>query len=83
MKIQLKFKASASERSKDRVAAQLKRRGADRVRPLFPGDEDEEFSLLHVVDCEDQDVADKLLRYLKRSRAVEFAEGEARRRLIK
>jgi hypothetical protein len=47
---------------------------------LFPGEQDPELASLYVVERSD-DEAEHLLRSLKRSSAVEFAEPQPERRL--
>jgi hypothetical protein len=83
MKIQLKFKTDTAKSSRRKVLSELERQGANEVRPLFPGDTDEEFASLYVADCADADRAKKVLDYLKSSSSIDFAEGEVRRRLIR
>ena len=60
----------------------LLERGAEEVRPLFPGSGDPELGALYVVET-DGARRDRLLRLLDRCDVVEFAEPEARRKLAR
>ena len=83
MKLQFKFKEEVGEGSRKTVVDALTARGATAIRPLFPHETDGELSALYVVDCDDETTGRQLLDLLTRSKEVEFAEGEARRKLIR
>lgn len=82
MKLQVKFRAGASSDRVDEVLAALSDRGADDVRPLFPGSGDPDLGALYVVET-DGAGRDRLLRLLERYDVVEFAEPAARRKLAR
>jgi hypothetical protein len=79
VKLQLKFKESASDDARKMVLGKLSSRGVRKVEPLFPDSHDGYLKSLYTVDAgEDRD---KLLELLQAEDAVEVAEPEARRRL--
>lgn len=78
MKLLFKFKESAQSRERERVFTRLRKQGVTTVEPLFPDVEDEELASLFMLETED----DSILRHLKRARAVEYVEPEARRKLV-
>ena len=82
MKLQVKFRPGASSDKVDEVVGALVERGADDVRPLFPGSGDAELGALYVVEANGAS-RDRLLRVLDRYDVVEFAEPEARRKLAR
>ena len=83
MKLQFKFRESIGEVSRKRFVETLGRRGATAVRPLFPGETEAGLAALYVVECEEEGIGRRLLDLLLRSREVEFAEPEVRRKLIR
>jgi hypothetical protein len=78
--LRLKLRDDAGDEARDDVVAGLERLGGT-VEPLFPGDADPELATLFTVSVDD-DSATQAVSLLARSRAVEFAEQEAGRRLI-
>ena len=82
MKLQFKFREASPDTVREHVISQLNQQGAIQVRRLFPDETDPELSSLWVVDCEDQVAGWRLLQLLSRSEAVDFAEGETRRRPV-
>ena len=82
MKLQFKFREASPDTVRGHVIAQLNQQGARQVRRMFPDETDEELSSLWVVDYEDQTAGWRLLQLLSRSEAVDFAEGETRRRPV-
>ncbi len=82
MKLQVKFKENAPVSERDGVIGALSERGASAVRPLFPEARDPELGSLYVVELNGGD-RQRLLGYLKKAKAVEFAEPEVRRKLIR
>ena len=82
MKLQVKFRQGASHDKVEEVVVALVERGADDVRPLFPGSGDPELGALYVVQTNGAS-RDRLLRLLDRFDVVEFAEPEARRKLAR
>lgn len=83
MKLQFKFGEKVGEGARKSVMDALSEHGATAVRRLFPDEVDEELAALYVVDCEDESTGQRLLELLRTSKEVEFAEGEARRKLIR
>jgi hypothetical protein len=81
-KLQFKFREGTSSGDREQLIAKLEDKGADNVEPLFPEESDEELATLYSARVGAEDDFDKLLRLLKRSRKVEFAEPELDRRLI-
>jgi hypothetical protein len=79
MKLQLKFKESASPDARQEVLAKLVSRGARQVDPLFPDSPNQHLQLLYVVDADDSRT--DLLQLLRREDAVELAEAPPPRRL--
>jgi hypothetical protein len=78
--LRLKLRDDAGDDARGDVVAGLEKLGAT-LEPLFPGDADPELSTLFTVSVDD-DHATQAISLLARSRAVEFAEQEAGRRLI-
>lgn len=81
-KVQFKFREDTSGDDRHQLIAKLEENGADRVERLFPDAKDDELGTLYHAMIED-DSSGKVLRMLKRSRKVEFAEPEPKRRLIR
>ena len=82
MKLQVKFRQGASDAQVDKVLDALVERGADDVRPLFPGSGDAQLGALYMVETNGGS-GERLLRLLDKSDVVEFAEPEARRKLAR
>ena len=80
MKLQFKFREASPDAVREHIISQLNQQGAIQVRRLFPDETDAELSSLWVVDCEGQAAGWRLLQLLSRSEAVDFAEGDIRRR---
>jgi hypothetical protein len=78
--LRLKLRDDAGEDARGDVVAGVERLGAT-VEPVFPGETDAELATLFTVTVAD-DEATQVVSFLARSRAVEFAEQEAGRRLI-
>ena len=83
MKLQFKFKETATAAARQRVLNTLGERGATGVRHLFPGETDKELATFYVVDCKDEITRQQLLDLLNTFNVVEFAEAEVRRKLIR
>jgi hypothetical protein len=80
---QFKFRATAGAVQRRQLIHELGEQGAGAVRRLFPGDDDPELSALYVLDVASEAEGRRLLRLLNASKAVEFAEPEVRRKLIR
>jgi hypothetical protein len=82
MKLQLKFREDASEEQRGQIIEDLSANGAGAVRPLFPDAADGVRGSLYIVEL---NVASKtrVLSFLNRADAVEFAEPEVRRKLVR
>jgi hypothetical protein len=79
MNIQFKFREDASEEQRRRVLDRLER-DVDQVDRLFPAERDPELETLYVAVLGGDSVP-KALRFLRRSKVVEFAEPQEGRRL--
>jgi hypothetical protein len=79
--VQFKFHDDTSSDDRQELIAKLEDSGADKVEALFPDASDEELATLYLALIEDESRYSDLMRLLKRSRKVEFAEPEADRRL--
>jgi hypothetical protein len=79
MKVQLKFKDSASSGAREDVLAKLASKGARAVDPLFPDSSDGYLQTLYMVDADDD--RGELLALLEGEEAVEVAEPAVRRHL--
>jgi hypothetical protein len=77
MKLQVKFKDSASTSERDDVLAKLASRGAEKVDAVFPDSPEEHLRSLYIVDAGDRS---DLLPLLEAEDAVEIAEPAVRRR---
>jgi hypothetical protein len=82
MKLQLKFREDASDEQREQVIDDLSAECAAAVRPLFPDATDGVRGSLYIVDLNGASET-RVLRFLDRADAVEFAEPEVRRRLIR
>jgi len=81
-KVQFKFREDTTSDDRQQLIATLEDSGADRVEALFPDASNEELRTLYsALIGEDCDLKG-LVRLLKRSREIEFAEPEPERRLI-
>jgi hypothetical protein len=81
-KLQFKFREDASRPDRDELIMELLDSGATEVSPLFPDAQDSELCSLYTVLVGRDKQVPKLLKRLKRSHEVEFAEPAAERRLI-
>ncbi len=81
-KVQFKFRDDTSSDDRQELITKLEDIGADKVEPLFPDAPDDELATLYSALIGEDRHYSKLLRVLKRSRKVEFAEPESDRRLI-
>jgi hypothetical protein len=81
-KVQFKFRENTSNNDREQLIAQLGDGGADSIEPVFPDAPDKELAAFYRALISDERQYTKLLRMLKRSTKVEFAEPEATRRLI-
>jgi hypothetical protein len=80
--LRLKLRDDAGEDARGEVVAGVERLGAT-VEPVFPGATDAELATLFTITITvADDEATRVVSFLARSRAVEFAEQEAGRRLI-
>jgi hypothetical protein len=80
-KVQFKFREETSSDDRDRLLTKLEESGAENVEPLFPDTPDEELSSFYGALIEEPQF-EALLRSLRRSRKIEFAEPEPVRTLI-
>jgi hypothetical protein len=83
VKVQFKFKAKTDKKVQEGVIRALRAHGVGGVRQLFPKDADDELSRLYIADVADRSLGKRALSLLKRSAAVEFAEPEVTRKLIR
>ena len=82
-KLHFKFREDASEMTRQVVIRRLLRNGVRDVHRLFPSERDKELGALFVAEVEDETKGREILGFLSQSREVEFAEPEARRKLIR
>jgi hypothetical protein len=83
MSLQFKFHEDTSRNEREEVLQHLSKDGAERIRPLFPGEADEELSTLYILDYGQEATGRHLLEALRNCKAVEFAELPAARRLLR
>ena len=81
MKLRFQFSAASVQASRDQLVKELEAKGARAVGPLFANQTDPELALLQVLDTR-KEKAEELLRHLRASTCVQFAEGEVKRRLV-
>jgi hypothetical protein len=81
VKVQFKFRDDAADADRDAVLEAVESRDGT-VEPLFPDPPDGGLASLFVADVPDGAAAETL-ELLERSPAVEFAEPEVERRLIR
>jgi hypothetical protein len=84
VKVQFKFNQKASGAERKQVLDQVQD-GEAQVEPLFPDEHDPELSSIFVADLPEEydDFARRVLALLEESPAVEFAEPEVERKLIR
>lgn len=83
MVVRFKFKTNTGRKVRQAVIRALRAEGVGGVRQLFPGDENETLALLYVAEVGNRSVQSRALSILKGCPAVEFAEPEMIRRLIR
>lgn len=83
MKLQFKFADKIGQAGRQNVIRALSKCGVDEPQPLLPGETDAELAALFVVNVPSQGKADEVLALLNKSPAIEFAEPEVRRKLIR
>jgi hypothetical protein len=81
MKLQFKFNEDATSEDRERLLASLTDDGVDAVERLFPDTDEVELALLYRALADDRN-AKKLLRKLKRSRVIDYAEPQPERHLV-
>jgi hypothetical protein len=72
--LHFKLREGASDEERRKVIEALRERGASKVDPLFPGEQDASLSDVFAVSGPDHIEATDLLDVLKESKAVDFAE---------
>jgi len=82
-RLQFKFRTDTDEVQRQAVIEQLLQNGANKVRRLFPSEQDEELAALFLAEIKDERREQYILQLLTRLRGIEFAEPEAKRKLIK
>ena len=82
-RLNVKFRQDASTVARAHVLNELAQLGALGVRRLFPDESDAELASVYVVECKSETERDRLLNYLQQSGAIDYAEPEVVRRLIK
>ncbi|HZY02700.1 MAG TPA: hypothetical protein VFF02_04320 [Anaeromyxobacteraceae bacterium] len=80
-KLQFKVRPGVPRPARDRLVRSLKAAGARGVRRLLPGETDPELATLYTVDPGEAEPED-LLRRLRASPEVEFAERAPRRKPV-
>jgi hypothetical protein len=83
MQLQFKFVENVTDEDRAGVLERLSSEGAERIRPLFPDEEDSELSSMFVVDVPGGGNGRKVLRELAASRVVQYAEEAPVRKLIR
>ena len=79
MPIRFKFREDAKPGERKRILDRLKKLGAESVTPMFPDDDDPELASMYKADCDDA----KIVKALEKDASIEFAERDARRKLIR
>lgn len=79
VKLQLKFKDSATARDRQELLSKLASAGVSSVEPIFPGTDDAYLKSLYAIDTGER--GGDVLRDLQREDAVEIAEPAVERRL--
>ena len=82
-KINFKFHKNATTASRNAVLATLREAGALAVRPLFPETDDEELATMYIAETADDPASKALIEHLNKSKAIDFAEPQARRKLVR
>ena len=83
MRLEFKFRQDASQARRDDLVAQVAKRGAKKVEPLFPGEQDPELATMYKAEGVPDDVALELVDSLGADEAIEFAEPTPDRKLIR
>jgi hypothetical protein len=82
-KINFKFHKHATPASRNAVLSELKSHGATAVRPLFPEALDQELATMYIAETADDASSQLLIKHLNGSKAIDFAEPQARRKLVR
>lgn len=82
-KINFKFHRTATADLRDAVLSELKTRGATEVRPLFPGTDDQDLATMYLADTADELSSQALIKHLNGCKAVDFAEPQVKRKLVR
>ncbi len=83
MKLRFKFKGRTTQAARDAILDTVRALGAREVRRLFPDASDAELATLYTVELGDAADPAPVLAELKRAEAVEFAEPDVRRKMIR
>jgi hypothetical protein len=83
MQLHFKFVDGVTDEDRAGVLERLSNEGAERVRRLFPREDDAELSSIFLVDVPDGDHGRKVLRELEGSGVVQYAEEAPVRKLIR
>jgi hypothetical protein len=82
-KVNFKFHKDATTASRTAVLANLKAAGAVAVRPLFPETDDEDLATMYIAETPDDPASKALIEHLNKSKAIDFAELQPRRKLVR
>jgi hypothetical protein len=82
VRLEFKFRESASPERRRQVVAQVAKLGATTVEPLFPGEQDPELASLYKAEGVPDELTDQVVSTLDKHDDVEFAEPTAERKLL-
>lgn len=80
--LQFKFSEDSEEHERKRLVRSLRGHGATSVRRLFPRSANRMLSSMFIVRYADENAGQQLMRILRRSESVEFAEPKVSRKLV-
>ena len=78
MRVNFQYISALADDRRRELVRELEAKGARGVGPMFAGETDPDLALLHVLDAPDER-GPEILRHLRSSGCVQFAETEKRR----
>jgi hypothetical protein len=83
VRLEFKFRDSTSPDHRKKVVDEVAKLGAEKVEPLFPGEQDPELASLYKAEGVPDEVSDTVVSKLEKHEAVEYAERTPERKLIR
>ncbi len=81
--INFRFHANAGADARHALLSELKAHGATTVRPLFPETSDPDLATMYIAETANDASSQALLKHLNGCTAIDFAEMQASRKLVR